>query len=120
MRRLHHKMTNALRRICADQGLAVKEGVHAGGMFDALIREHDGYRDLLVELKTDSAQPMCRLAVGQLLDYRRQLKDRAGADLAVLFPKKPRPGAKAFLDDVGVRSLWFNERMTTVKGLRSR
>jgi len=88
-------------------------------MFDALIREHDGDRHLLVEVKTDSAQPTCRLAVGQLLDYRRQLSDRAQTDLGVLFPKKPSARAKALLEDVGVKSLWFTTGMKAVKGFKA-
>jgi hypothetical protein len=117
MRRLHHTMTNALRRFCKGHGLAVEEGSAPEYMFDALIRQHDGDRHLLVEVKTDSEQPTCRLAVGQLLDYRRQLKDRARTDLGVLFPEKPSSRAKALLEDVGVKSLWFTGGMKAVKGL---
>lgn len=117
MQRVHHTMTNALRRFCKGRGLALKEGASPTCMFDALILEHGGDRHLLVEVKTDCEQATCRLAIGQLLDYRRQLDNRARIDLAVLFPGKPSPNAKAFLDDVGVRPMYFNDARTVVKGL---
>ncbi|MBK9259810.1 MAG: hypothetical protein IPM54_08220 [Polyangiaceae bacterium] len=117
MPRLHHTMTNALRSFCEAHGMAVEQGSKQECMFDALIHEYDGDRHLLVEVKTDSEQPTCRLAVGQLFDYRRQIEDRARTDLAVLFPVKPGARAKAFFEDVGVRLLWFNKDMTAVTGL---
>jgi hypothetical protein len=120
MRRVHNKMTNGLRRYCECRTLAVEEGSTQVCMFDALIRDFDGNRNLLVEVKPDSEQATCRLAVGQLLDYRRQLPDRARTDLAVLFPQQPSAKAKAFLDDVAVRPLWFDEEMKVVKGLEPR
>jgi hypothetical protein len=56
------------------------------------------------------------MAVGQLLDYRRHLGDRAALDLAVLFPKKPSKDALNFLGYVGVKALWFDDGMTTIGG----
>ncbi len=119
MRRLHHTMTNALRHFCKSRGLVVEEGSSHECMFDARVRAHDGDRHLLVEVKTDSEQPTCRLAVGQLFDYRRQLSDRGRTDLGVLFPKKPSAEAKALLEDVGVKALWFTTGMKAVRGFKS-
>jgi hypothetical protein len=117
MRRLHATMTNALRQFCKNRGLVVEQGSLQECMFDALIHEYDDERHLLIEVKTDSEQPTCRLGVGQLFDYRRQRDDRARIDLAVLFPGKPARRTTAFLDYVGVRTLWFARRMKAVTGL---
>lgn len=116
MRRLHHTMTNALLDICKRAGLAVEEGSEQACLFDALLREYREDRHLLVEVKTDDAMPMCRMAVGQLLDYRRHLRDRAAVDLAVLFPAEPSDEARAFLADVGVKALWLNTSRKRLDG----
>jgi hypothetical protein len=117
MGRLHNKMTNSLRRICNNAGLAVEEGSEKTCLYDALIRAYRGSeRHLLVEVKTDDAQPLCRMAVGQLHDYRRQLGDRAAIDLGVLLPGKPTKDALSFFEYVGVQVMWFNPNMTKVAG----
>jgi hypothetical protein len=59
-----------------------------------------------------------RLAVGQLLDYRRFLRRRLATDLAVLFLVKPSKHIGDFLLDVGVRPLWFaSKTMKVVVGI---
>lgn len=117
MRRLHNSMTNALRTICAKAGLVIEEGSDESRLFDALVRAYaKTERHLLVEVKTDDSPPMGRMAVGQLLDYRRHLGDRAALDLAVLVPKKPSKDALDFLGYVGVKALWLDGGMTTVGG----
>lgn len=60
--------------------------------------------------------PMCRMAVGQLLDYRRHLDDRAAVDLAVLFPSKPSKEEREFLNWVGVKAAWLDGEMSSVRG----
>lgn len=116
MRRLHNRMTNALRSICAAVPLIVDERLQRECLYDALVRHYDGERHLLVEVKTDSSPAMCRLAVGQLMDYRRQLPDRAAIDLAVLLPERPPKEATAFFGYVGVNVIWFDRTMSTVRG----
>jgi len=117
MRRLHHKMTNALRDIGKGASLTIDEGDDKACLFDALIRDYQGTgRHLLVELKTDASMPTCRLAVGQLLDYRRLHRERAAMDLAVLFPEVPPQAARDFLGYVGVKTLWFDPPMRTIRG----
>jgi hypothetical protein len=113
----HHTMTNALREICARAKLHVEEGTDPSCFFDALIREYLGtQRHLLVEVKTDVAPPFCRLAVGQLLDYRRKLPGAAAIDLAVLLPSKPPQDILDFLGYVGVRALWLNITAKRIEG----
>jgi hypothetical protein len=117
MKRLHNSMTNALRAVSKAAGLVVEEGSRSTSLFDALLRDYDGAkRHLLIELKTDASPAMCRLAVGQLLDYRRRLRERAAMDLAVLLPHRPSKDALAFFGYVGVRALWFNASMSRIDG----
>jgi hypothetical protein len=47
------------------------------------------------------------MAVGQLLDYRRQLPGSAITDLAVLFNHVPSQHVLEFLGHVGVKALWL-------------
>ncbi|WP_437802509.1 hypothetical protein [Sorangium sp. So ce693] len=115
--RLHNTMTNALLAICRGRGLVVEQGNNPECMFDALIRRYRGTeRDLLVEAKTHDAAPFCRMAVGQLLDYRRRLRRRAGVDLAVLFPSDPTESARAFLADIGVKVIWLSTDRKKIEG----
>lgn len=117
MRRLHHRMTNALRDIGKRASLTIDEGDDRTCLFDALIHDYQGSgRHLLIELKTDDSMLTCRLAVGQLLDYRRMHRERAAMDLAVLFPELPSQTARDFLGYVGVKVLWFDEPMRAILG----
>lgn len=117
MRRLHNKITNALRTICDHAGLVLQEGAESDCLYDARILHYRGSeRHLLVEVKTESSAPMCRLAFGQLHDYRRKLSDRAATDLAVLFPDRPSDDALAFFDYVGVRVMWLAANHSKLEG----
>ena len=116
-RLLHNKMTNALLRVCKSADLVVEEGLEKSNLFDARVRRYIATeRDLLIEVKTSHAPAFCRLAVGQLLDYRRQLDTRASTDVAVLFPGAPDQHAIDFLGFVGVKVLWFSPDMSSVEG----
>lgn len=117
MRQAHNTMTNALRAICGRAKLRVEEGLDPTCRFDALIRHYEGdERHLLVEVKTQASPPFTRMAVGQLLDYRRKLPDAAAIDLAALFPERPPKEARDFLGYVGVRTLWLNPERTRIEG----
>lgn len=117
VRRLHNSMTNALLAICADAGLEIVEGSEHTCLFDALVRDYAGTeRHLMIEVKTDDAPPLCRMAVGQLFDYRRRHHDRAAIDLAVLLPKRPSREAKAFFGYVGVKALWLDRTRLRIRG----
>ena len=86
-------------------------------LFDAIVREYQGTdRHLLIEVKTDDSPPMCRMAIGQLFDYRRLRRDRAAIDLAVLFHAKPSKAAISLVAFVGVKALWFDDGMRNVVG----
>ncbi len=116
MQRLHNTMTTALLAICTRAGLPVEQGSDPACLFDALVRGYREGRGLLIEVKTSDAMSMCRMAVGQLLDYRRHLYQRAAVDLAVLFPNKPSREARAFLADVGVKVVWFDKPRSRLEG----
>jgi hypothetical protein len=115
--RLHNSMTNRLTRLCNRAHLRIYEGVEPY-RYDALVKNYDGSgKDLLIEAKNSSHRSQLRLAVGQLLDYRRGLRRRAVTDLAVLLPEKPSRDSFSFLADVGVHVLWFTDgKLTTIEG----
>lgn len=117
MRKRHNRMTNALRTICEKLRLVVEEGSEQTCLFDALVRAYQGTeRHLLIEVKTETSPPFCRMAVGQLLDYRRHLPDAAAIDLAVLLPEKPPKEAADFFGYVGVSVLWLNSNLSDIEG----
>lgn len=115
--RLHNSMTNRLTRLCKRAHLRIFEGAEPY-RYDALVRNYDGSdKDLLIEVKNSSHRSQLRLAVGQLLDYRRGLRRRAVTDLAVLLPDKPSRDSLSFLTDVGVHVLWFADKnLKMIKG----
>jgi hypothetical protein len=104
MRLRHNSMTNALKRFCEAKRWAVTEDRHG---HDALIANYAGARDVLVEVKTESTSPFVRMAVGQLLDYRRRLPRRNDTDLAVLLQGRPDDDVLSFLADVQIKALWL-------------
>lgn len=114
MRMRHNAMTNALKRVCEAKGWAVTEDRHA---HDALIADYAGGRDLLVEVKTDSTSPFVRMAVGQLLDYRRHVPRRNETDLAVLLQGRPDEDVLSFLRDVQIKALWLLPEDEGIHGL---
>lgn len=72
--------TRSLRRICKTRGWVVFEQPNG---YDALIEDYSPDRDLLVEVKTEALTPFVRMAVGQLLDYRRSVTRPDKTDLVV-------------------------------------
>lgn len=104
----HNSMTNRLRSCCESSGKVVYEGSEKECFFDSLVKNYDGEgRDLLIEAKTSTDAAFCRMAVGQLLDYRRQLPGSATTDLAVLFDEAPGKHVLDFLGHIGIKALRF-------------
>ena len=115
--RLHNTLTNALVAIARRRKLEIDRGSTKACMFDALIREYAGTeRDLLVEVKAGWDRATCRLAAGQLQDYRRLLSNRAATDLAVLFTSRPSRHAFDLFGDLGIRVAWFSVDRKKVLG----
>ncbi|AKI99118.1 Hypothetical protein AA314_00745 [Archangium gephyra] len=94
----------------------MEEGRLQSCRFDALVRNHQTGRDLLIEVKSSTAIADIRLAVGQLLDYRRQLPKKETTHIAVLLPSEPGEHVRAFLNDVEARALWFTKDLKTIQG----
>lgn len=116
-KRLHNEMTNDLQPLLNRAGLHYNEGARRDCLYDVrIINYDDGGRDLLVEAKAAIDMPFCRMAVGQLLDYRRQLPSRARTDMAALFPSRPSRDARDFMRGVGVKVLWFDGTMKRIQG----
>jgi len=65
---------------------------------------YDKTAGLLIEAKGTVAREAIRMAIGQLLDYRRFAPD--GTRLAVLLPDRPRADLVALLESTGVGAIW--------------
>jgi hypothetical protein len=116
-RRLHNTMTNALLKIAVRRNVAVEKGTSNACMFDALLPGYRGTeRDLLLEVKTTWDRATCRLAVGQLLDYRRRLPNHTATDIGVLFPRRPSREVFDFLGFVGARVMWLSKDRRSILG----
>ena len=65
---------------------------------------YDKTAGVLIEAKGTVAREALRMAIGQLLDYRRF----AASDtrLAVLVPERPRADLMALFESVGVNAIW--------------
>src|SRR6266481_7465987 len=93
-RNRHKKMTNALHQKFKE--CEITQGTDSHCRYDVLVSKYDGMnRDLLIEVKPDPDMGSIRIAIGQLLDYRRFLPHRAGTDLALLTMSRPQ---KKYLD----------------------
>jgi hypothetical protein len=76
--------------------------------YDVLLRNYDqAGRDLLIEVKPDPDRGSLRIAIGQLYDYRRFLRNAAATDLAVLTIGKPNRSYLDLLLALGITSVWF-------------
>ena len=107
-RKRHNKMTNRLEQLLPDH--KITQGASADCRYDALIENYDGNgRDLLLEAKPDANKGSVRIAIGQLLDYRRFLPNQAGTDLAILTIASPSPSHIELMHDLQITALWFTD-----------
>lgn len=107
-RKRHNKMTNRLEQLLPDH--KITQGASADCRYDALIENYDGNgRDLLLEAKPDADKGAVRIAIGQLLDYRRFLLNQAGTDLAILTIASPSPSHIELMQDLQITALWFTD-----------
>jgi hypothetical protein len=65
---------------------------------------YDKTRNNLIEGKADASRPSIRMAIGQLMDYRRFAP--AGVRLAVLTKRRPHSDLEALLKYVGIGCIW--------------
>jgi hypothetical protein len=78
--------------------------------FDVLISNYDATgRDLLIEAKPYPDRGSLRIAIAQLLDYRRFLPHQVGTDLAVLTITRPPQEYMELLQDLQITVLWFED-----------
>jgi len=115
-RQRHNKMTNRLAELIGAH--KITQGTSPDCRYDVLIHNYDGSgRDLLVEAKPDADKGSVRIAIGQLLDYRRFLPHQAGTDLAILTISPPSSGHLELLHDLQITALWFtDESCGTLRG----
>jgi len=68
---------------------------------------YDRTRNNLIEGKADASRPSIRMAIGQLMDYRRYAP--AGAGLAVLTERRPHRDLEDLLRAEGIACIWRTE-----------
>lgn len=66
----------------------------------------DKTRGNLIEGKADAGRPSIRMAIGQLMDYRRFAP--TGSKLAVLTERRPHSDLEALLRSLGIACIWRN------------
>ena len=66
---------------------------------------YDATTNTLIEAKSDSNRPSIRMAIGQLLDYRRFI-DRPGLSCAVLLPVRPAQDLLDLLRSQHIAAYW--------------
>ncbi|WP_210481536.1 hypothetical protein [Naasia sp. SYSU D00948] len=92
------RMTRYLRSLGHE--VARNKIVPAGSAFPLFTDIHDVTGSVVYEAKASPDRPQVRLAVGQLMDYRRYLGDSVG--VSALFPRRPAEDLPALLALAGV------------------
>lgn len=111
-RNRHHKMTTALKRIFA--GFVLTARYDPECKYDVLIENYDQKgRSLLIEAKPDPDKAAIRIAIGQLLDYRRFLERPAAADAAVLTISSPSRSHIDLLNELQITAIWYTDESCT-------
>lgn len=106
-RRVHNELTNQLLNAFNNK---IVEGSDPQCKYDALVKNYDGIFDLLIEVKSSVEVSDVRMAIGQLLDYHRQLDNRVSVYKAVLLPKEPAQSVKDLLKYADIGLLWFKDK----------
>lgn len=106
LKRRHNKMTNLLKKELP--GYELHQGNSGENRFDVLIKNVNAKsRDLLIEVKSASTVSDVRMAVGQLMDYSRQLDNYKSTYRAVFIPKKPQSHVVDFLSFYKFYVMWI-------------
>ena len=107
-RRRHNLMTRRISECLPNLSMSDGEAKHY--LYDIVIFNYDSSgRDLLIEAKPDPDKGSLRIAIGQLFDYQRFLKNQAGTDLAILTITRPPKDYVELLQDLQITSLWFTD-----------
>ena len=105
-RQRHNKMMEGLKRIL--DGFKLTQGKNPDCRWDLLVECYEATgRDLLLELKPDAEKAAIRIAIGQLLDYRRFVPRPAATDIAVLTIGAPDKLYRQLLMELQISSIWF-------------
>lgn len=107
-RNRHNKMIRNLKKILAEFKLT--QGSKQACRWDVLVEGYDSTgRDLLLEAKPDAEKAAVRIAIGQLLDYRRFVPRPAATDIAVLSITGPDKLYRQLLLDLQISTIWFTD-----------
>ena len=107
-KRLHNKLTNILLDRLSQ--FELHEGNSNENKFDVLVKNITSNKeDILIEVKSASDISNVRMAVGQLMDYSRQLDNHNQTYEAVLMPEKPDKHVIDFLDFYDFGIIWIEE-----------
>jgi hypothetical protein len=80
--------------------------IRAAGLSSSLVTDlYDTESHVLYEAKGTSSREAVRMAIGQLMDYRRHVTPR-DPTLAVLLPKDPHPDLKDLLKSVNINIVY--------------
>lgn len=105
-KRLHNQMTNLLYEELENYDL--HEGNTHENRFDVLVKDIKNGIDVLIEVKTSSKVADVRMAIGQLLDYSRQLPNRKNTHLSVFIPEKPSKHIIDFIKYYSYNVMWLD------------
>lgn len=106
-RNRHNTMTAALNRIFSSFNPATETS--PAGRCDAIIKDYDGSRDLLIEAKPDADKGSIRIAIGQLFDYARHRTRQPATDLVLLTIARPTSDYIDLLNDLDITAIWFGD-----------
>jgi hypothetical protein len=112
----HNKMMEGLKQIL--NGFKLTQGTNPDSRWDLLVERYEETgRDLLLELKPDPEKAAIRIAIGQLLDYRRFVDHPAVTDIAVLTIGAPDKLYCQLLVELNISCIWFkNEKCRALDG----
>jgi hypothetical protein len=103
----HNRMTTAVNWIFSSFNPTTE--TTPAGRSDAIIKDYDGSRDLLIEAKPDADEGSIRIAIGQLFDYARYRTRQPATDPVVLTIPSPPPDYIDLLNDLGITAIWFGD-----------
>jgi len=107
-RQRHNKMMQGLKKIL--NGFKLTQGNKPDCRWDLLVERYEETgRDLLLELKPDAEKAAIRIAIGQLLDYRRFVPRPAVTDIALLTIRAPDKLYRQLLMELHISSIWFRD-----------
>lgn len=109
-RRVHNRMTNALRVALARWTLF--EGRRPDCRYDVLVTNYDGEgNDLLLEVKSSTDTAQIRMAIGQVFAYWHSLAGPTDdCHTAIVLPQRPDLVTEELLQWLDIGLLWFEDQ----------